>query len=200
MKKTCIIINTARGNLVDEDDWLNWPQAEIGQHLRVIQAGTEYIEYTGFGPFGDGRFSAEEKGISNDQLVGEVEIIDVVDGLVTTAEPIPTGSHIYLVEAPSDWTQTGAVTEDLAGLSGFGFARVTLGAAGERFVPHFEAVDVVSDNRLLPQQSFTTNHQFAVSCDAPQIKAQLLYRFTPPHLDDERGWSHSERIMVEVAK
>ena len=37
------------------------PQAEIGQRLRVLQEGPDYIEYAGFGPFGDGQFDHRTK-------------------------------------------------------------------------------------------------------------------------------------------
>ena len=104
------------------------------------------------------------------------------------------------MEPSPAWTSTGDATGDLVGLSGFGFARVTLGANGARFVPHFEAVDIVSDNRLMAQQAFTTTHEFSVTCDSPELRARLLYRYAPPHLADERGWLETERITVEVTQ
>ncbi|MEC8380666.1 MAG: hypothetical protein VXZ96_10120 [Myxococcota bacterium] len=181
-------------------DWTDWPQAEIGHRLRILQEGPDYIEYAGFGPFGDGQFTVEQKGLPKLELVGEVEIIDINNGAVITDTEIPNGSHIYLVESEPDWTRTGDPTGDLVGLSGFGFARVTQGVDGARFVPHFEAIDIVSDNRLMAQQAFTTTHEFSISCDSPSLSAQLLYRYAPPHLADERGWIETERVMVEVSQ
>ena len=87
---------------------------------------------------------------------------------------------------------------EFAGRPGFGFARVLVGAGGERMVPHFAAVDVASDNRLLPQQSWTSEHQFQTPCEDPEVIARLIHRPYPLALARERGWEPADQVMVEV--
>ncbi len=85
----------------------------------------------------------------------------------------------------------------LAGASGFGFARVTVDADGQRMVPHHLAVDIASDNRLLATQSWTSTHLFDVSgCEQPQAEATLIHRAYPVELAAEQGWEIRDTVMV----
>ena len=65
-----------------------------------------------------------------------------------------------------------------AGAPGFAFARVAVDGSGAQVV-HHRAVDVVSDNRLLPFQAVTTTHRFAASCGTPEVVALLVHRGWP---------------------
>lgn len=181
------------------EDWSRWPGASPGDVLRVVARTGDWRDYEGYGPFGDGRFDAEDKGLPVEHVVGFATVLGVAGDVVTLDGALPAGDVVYRGEAGS-WPATGDPISALAGAPGFGFARVLEGPDGARGVPGFRAVDVVSDNRLLPQSSFTTEHRFAGDCEDPDaldIRAALLYRAYPLDLARERGWEAIETVMVE---
>jgi len=181
------------------EDWAQWPDAEPGQVIRVVTRTDEWLDYVGYGPFGDGTFDAAGKGVRVEQYVGESVIVGVDGGVVTLDAPLPAGDRAYLVEdagSPED----GLPAEARAGAPGFGFARVVVGADGARMVPHYAAVDVVSDNRLLPTAAWTTTHRFAATCAAPTVTATLVHRAFPLPLARERGWDLIESVMVRTER
>ncbi|HIA00854.1 MAG TPA: hypothetical protein EYN66_02915 [Myxococcales bacterium] len=61
-------------------------------------------------------------------------------------------------------------------------------------------MDVKSDNRLLPQQSFVSTHQFEAGCENPTVSASLFHRAYPFALARERGWPLKETLMTKVVK
>ena len=68
-------------------------------------------------------------------------------------------------------------------------------------VPHFLATDVVSDNRLLPQTSWTSTHRFQTTCGADaRVTGTLLYRAYPLALARERRWELQEHVMTETTR
>ena len=183
-------------------EWTLWPNAAVGDALRVVARPGGFVDYNGFGRFGDGAdsdtdgdtFDAEAKGIPVETLVGEVTITAVgADGALTLSAPLPDGDRVYRVRTP----------QELAGAPGFGFARVLTGVDGARMVPHFEAVDVASDNRILPQESWTSTHVFAAPCETPRVSARLIHRPLPLALARQRGWTENDsvtgdQVMAEV--
>lgn len=179
-------------------DWSRWPGASVGEVIRVVRRTGEWYNYLGFGPFGDGRFSAAEKGMPVEEAVGEATILAVQDGVVTLDRVLPPGDLAYRTEA-GPMPRSGDVAAAVAGAPGFAFARVLVGADGERMVPHFLATDVASDNRLLPQGSWTSSHSFAASCGKPTVKAVLIHRAWPLRLARARAWPLAESVMVEAA-
>ncbi len=180
-------------------DWTRWPDAAPGMRVRVVRRTGAWRDYEGYGPFGDGTFSVEDKGVPEEVLAGEAAI-DAVggDGTVVLAGPLPAGDVAYLVHGPDALPAEGAAWADLAGLPGFGFARVLADADGRRMVPHHAAVDVVSDTRLLPTRAMTVTHRFPAACDAPEVAAALLHRGYPKALAAERGWPMTEAVMAEA--
>jgi hypothetical protein len=78
----------------------------------------------------------------------------------------------------------------MAGVAGQSFARVLVDAAGERLVPHYKAIDIVSDNRLPPLEPVITTHRFALpaGCSLAAVTATALYRPVPLFLGRLRGW------------
>lgn len=180
-------------------DWTTWPEAEAGMRIRVVRRTGAWDDYTGYGPFGDGTFSAEQKGLPIEVLSGEADILSVTaEGLVALSTPLPEGDLAYLVRPSDALPAEGDAWSDLAGAPGTAFARVMTDAAGQRMVPHHAAVDVVSDNRLLPTQARTITHRFPASCEAPTAAAVLLHRPYPLALAAERGWVATEAVMAEV--
>ncbi len=168
--------------------WQLWSQAQVGDSIRVIHRPGNYLDYSGFGPFGDGRFSAQQKGLLQEDWVDEVRVTAVQNGRVQTDLPLPSGSWAYLIrESRGTW----------AGAPGFAFARILEDAQGKAMVPHFRAIDVVADNRLMPGQSFETIHRFRSSCSNPRVRARVYYRAYPWWLAEERGWSNPHELMTE---
>lgn len=181
----------AQGIKDSSEDQTRWVGAQIGDRLRVMGRLRGYLDYQGFGPFGDGTFNAAQKGMPLEEFVGEVGIVAVAaDGIVTLDGPLPTGTHTYLIRDP----------QDHAGAPGFAFARVLESADGQRMVPHFMASDVVSDNRLMPQAGFTTTHLFSAPCADPIVHASLYYRAYPTGLAQERGWPNPSILMTEARR
>ena len=167
------------------EDWSTWPGAKVGQMVRVTSRSGAYHDYTGFGPFGDGTFSAEQKGLRVEHVVGEA-LIEAVDGESVTFEgTLPEGDVAYLVDGQA-----------YAGAAGFAFARVAVGPEGRRHVHHHEALDIASDNRLLAGASWTSEHHFVKGCDAPVVTATLIHRALPLHLVRARGWGLRDQVMV----
>jgi hypothetical protein len=177
------------------EDWSVWPGAAVGQRVQVVQRTGGYLDYTGPGRFGDGSFSPEQRGMAEEVLLGAATITAIDGDTVTFDTPLPAGDVAYRLDGggiPAD----GDPVAGLAGLPGFGFARVMVGADGARMVPHFAAVDIASDNRLPPQQAWTSQHTFAADCDEPTVTAALLYRSYPLDLAAQRGWELTERVMT----
>ena len=171
-----------------------FPSAKVGDRVRFAVT-TGMIDYHGAGPFGDGTFDAAEKGMSKLEFVGEAEVIAVgAAGTVTLDHPeyVSASDAAFLVPA-DDATA-------LAGLPGFGFAKVLAGADGELMVPHHLAVDVVSDNRILATESFTTTHRFVATCAEPEVHAALLYRAYPWSQAQRYGWALDDRVMAEATR
>ncbi|NCG20163.1 MAG: hypothetical protein GWP91_14235, partial [Rhodobacterales bacterium] len=78
-------------------DWTLWPTALAGDEIRVLRQTGSFVDYNGaFGPFGDGTFSAAEKGIEELQLVGVRTILAVDAGTVTLNAPLPLGELAVL--------------------------------------------------------------------------------------------------------
>jgi hypothetical protein len=181
------------------EDWTVWPGAVPGQVIRVVRRTGEWRDYSGYGAFGDGTFDATAKGLPIEEIVGE-SVIQTVEGDVVTLDgSLPVGDVAYRVDAaglPVD----GAPAQARAGSPGFGFARVLAAEDGRRMVPHFLAVDVASDNRLLPGQEWTSEHRFAVDCAEPAARATLVHRAYPLPLAAERGWDLTESVMVEATR
>ncbi|NUN13958.1 MAG: hypothetical protein HUU55_10035 [Myxococcales bacterium] len=174
-----------------------WPNAQVGDVIRVVQTTGEYHDYPGFGPFGDGTFTPAQKGLAKEWVAGQVTVTAVEGDTVTFSGPLPEGTVAYRSRPPA---VDSPVPPGWAGAAGFVFARLLADAAGKRQVPHFVAKDVLSDNRLLPQQQWTSTHIFAAGCGDPTIRATLYYRPYPLGLAMERSWSFQDTIMAEAQR
>ena len=169
-----------------------FPEAAVGDRVRYARS-LGWVDYPGPGVFGDGTFDAQAKGLPQLDFVGEAEVLAVAtDGTLTLDHPefAEAADTAFLVSQSSE--------SALAGHPGFGFARVLVGADGERMVPHHLAVDVALDNRILPAASFTTTHRFAATCAAPEVHATLLYRAWPWAQAQRYGWALEDRVMAEA--
>lgn len=181
-----------------EDDWERWSEAQVGHRVRVVQRPDHYLDYQGWGPFGDGTFSPEQRGLRVERVVGEVAILEVIDGVASFDGPLPEGDRAYLVD-DEGWIEDGVEARAAAGGPGFAFARVTVDAHGNRHVAAHRAVDIASDNRLMPGGASTTTHHFALDdCVDPQIGAALTWRAYPVELARQKRWSNPERVLVQT--
>jgi hypothetical protein len=179
------------------ENWDQWDSPAVGQRVQVIQRSGSYHDYIGHGPFGDGTFDTQEKGLPEELVVGSAEIVAVNGEEVTFDTELPDGDIAYLVDGV-DLPTHGDIVRSFAGAPGFAFARVMTDGNGARMVPHHRATDIASDNRILPQQEYTTTHRFAAVCSAPEIHAVLIYRRHGFDLARERQWTHLEAVMAEV--
>ena len=162
----------------------------IGTIIRAVQRGNAR-DYNGIPPFeAGGRFSSNEKGIYDDQWAGESILVANDNGQKVWSPALPSATHYFVVEP----TQSRL----LAGKPGSGFARVMLGTNGERYVPHYKAIDVASDNRLAPGQAVTTTHLFETNCETPRFSAKLFYRNSPAQWMQTYGWPYDETLMTEA--
>ncbi len=170
-----------------------WPGARVGDVIRVVRRVGGFYDYVGFGAFGPGGgFSPEEKGMPVEHVAGASTVVAVEGDRVTLDRPLPEGEVAYRA-------RPGEGEVAWAGHAGFAFAKVMAGQGGERMVPHFAAVDVVSDNRLMPQDAWTSRHRFA-RCPNPEIRARLIHRAWPLELAQERNWPMRDAIMTEVRR
>ena len=168
-----------------DEDWSIWPGASTGDVVRVVALTGAYHDYSGFGPFGDGTFDAAAKGLPVEEVVGSSTIVGVSGDSVTFDEPLPAGARAYRGDARSR-----------AGAPGFAFARVLADAGGARMAPHHRAVDVVSDNRILAGEVWTSTHRFEATCADPSVSAWLTHRPYPEGLRRERGWADRDQVIA----
>lgn len=180
-------------------DWTLWSAPKVGERVRVIRRTGAFRDYQGFGPFGDGRFTKAQKGLAEEVVAGSRTIEAVQGGKVSFDGPLPSGDVAYRVDAPASVVDGGPALT-WAGAAGFAFARVLVGADGRRMVPHFLAVDVASDNRILPQHEVTTTHRFANSCPDPEVTAVLVHRAYPFDLARARGFSLVDGVIAEAVR
>ena len=180
-------------------DWSHWPGAKVGQQVTVIARPGGHHDYAGWGPFGDGTFDAAQKGMPVEQVVGSAKIASVTDGKVSFETPLPEGDVAYLTHG-AGLPVEGEGASARAGAAGFAFARVLVSATGERMVHHWQAVDIASDNRLLPGVPWTSQHTFAAGCEEPTVTAVLTYRAYPWSLADQRGWTLKEQVVTQDDK
>jgi len=173
-----------------DEDWTIWPGAAPGEVIRVVARPGGFYDYDGPGPFGDGTFDAAAKGMPVEAFAGQATITAVDGDVVTLDAPLPEGDVAYRVP--------GSGAMEIAGAPGFGFAKVLVGPDGRRMVPHFLAVDVASDNRLLQGKSWTTTHVFDATCDEPAVRAALIYRPFPLALARERLWEVADTVLFDT--
>ncbi len=172
------------------EGWDSWSGAAVGDAIRVVRRTGDYHDYIGFGPFGDGTFSAQDKGLPVEHVVGGSTVIAVQGDVVELDAPLPDGDRAYRVSKDA-W----------AGHPGFAFARVLVDPEGARMVPHYRAVDVASDNRLMPGQSWTTTHVFDSStCSVAVIEAKLVSRAIPLHQARRHGWTLRDMTLVTLSE
>ena len=190
---------------IDEtDDGLLWSEgaaiASVGQVVRVVRPSGVFDDYAGIGDFADPALSAEDKGVEVMTPVGTATVAEVTDDtlLLDGLLPLEVGDQVYLGEArPEEGWVDGAPSRHLAGLAGHTFSRVLVDSSGNRQVPHYKAVDMVSDNRIGPGQAALSSHGFRLpsGCTDVSVTATVLYRPHPLNLAVERAWDAADHVI-----
>ena len=167
-------------------------EAPLPLQVRVARPTGSWDDYGGPGttPFGDDSLSPEEKGLPLSSYVAEVEVLRVEgDTLVLsrTLDEARDGDGVVV---------TG--TDDHAGASGWLYAKILVDAEGELGVAHYRAVDVMSDNRIGPGGTGTSEHRFPMPGpgDSLEITATLIHRARAAPVAQHYGWDSGD---VEVA-
>ena len=169
-------------------NWAEWPEAQPGDIIRVVNRTTDYHDYPHPGPNAES-MTPEEKGLTVDEYRGFSTVVSINGGLITLDAPLPEGNIAYRVKPG---------TLQSAGAPGFAFARVLNSENSDHMVFHTSATSIVSDNRLPPQASYTTTHTFTPDCVDPKVRARLLYRPYAPKIAQTKGWAAVDILMDEV--
>jgi len=177
---------------------LDLPGASPGMVVRFFARDGDY-DYVGHGPFGDGQFSVAEKGLPRWRWLGDAVVTSASDDGTLVRGGVPEGAERAVLIAAS-FPEDGSEAGPLMGTPGFAFARVLVDALGNEMVPHHLAVDVRSDNRILPTQSFTTEHMFVATCDDPEVHAVLVHRAYPWAVAATYGWTLADSVMDEARR
>lgn len=187
---------------------LTWPAgaaaAKAGDVVRVVRPTGMFDDYAGIGFFADPSLTPIEKGLEIRTPVGEAVVVSASGSVLTLAATLPlqAGDVVFLGE-PEAWPPVdGAVAGALAGSVGYSFARTLVDPLGQRGVPHYRAIDMVSDNRIAPQAQATTTHAFAIpaGCASATIAAVVVYRPIPVGLARQRGWDARDYVIATASQ
>ncbi len=186
---------------------LSWaaaaPTAKPGQVVRAVRSTGMYADDPGVGFFADPALSPMEKGLLVQAPVGEATIVSIVNGVITLdqALALQLGDQLYLGEAAAYPLIDGSAIGAYAGSPGLSFARTLVDPLGHRGVPHYRAVDMVSDNRIGPGVEMITAHDFAIppGCATAKVSAALVYRKVPLVLARERGWAAKDQVVATAS-
>jgi hypothetical protein len=198
-----LAMGTAGTDVEVDEASLNWSEAanlaSIGQVIRVVRPTGVFDDYSGVGVFGDPEMEAEDKGMEVHSPVG-IAIIDAIAGdtlSLSASIDILAGDTLFLGEALPDELEDGSVSRHLAGTSGYTFSRVLIDSSGVRSVPHYKAVDMVSDNRIGPGENALTSHAFTLpdGCSDVEVRATVMYRPHPLNLAVERDWTAVDHVI-----
>lgn len=187
---------------------LDWSEgasrAKPGDVVRFVRPSGAFADYPGVGFFADPALTPAEKGLSIDSPVGEATVVSVSATSLTLSVPVAAqpGDRAYLGDALGKDPVDGAASLALAGSPGVAFARVLVDANGARLVPHYRAVDMVRDNRLVPGSPTVTTHVFAIppGCPSATVTASLVYRPVPVGQARQRGWDARDWVVASTTK
>lgn len=182
---------------------LTWPElpgglVEADLEVRAVRPTGAFVDYEGPGPFRDPAWTAQDKGLPEVLPLGAAAITAAgpADLLLDTDLALTDGDLVFVGEfAPLPVEGTPSLA--LAGAPGMDFGRVLVDADGDTQVPHYRAVDILRDNRLLPYESAASQHRFALPDDCGQLtaSARLVYRRYPLRLARERGWELLDHVF-----
>ena len=203
------------GGALAERTWAealdDWPEAQVGDEIRVVRPANGFYDYDGYGAFRDPSldqsraldpnmrvFSVSDKGLRKEQAVGTARVTSINEGRLSLDKAIAAqpGDRVYLHRHDANQAMS------YAGYSGFSFARVLTGDLAPSMLPHFVAQDLTRDNRIRPNQGWTSQHRFTLpqNCNQPQVQARLIYRPYPWWLATQRAWDMWDREIRSVTR
>jgi hypothetical protein len=172
-----------------------------GLVVRAVRPTGDWMEYQGPGPFRDPAWTAADKGLPETEPLGEVDVASLASGEVElSAELALTGGDVLFLAEAAGLPTEGGPSLALAGAPGMDFGKVLADADGNHQVPHYRAVDIVRDNRLLPYESATSEHRFELpdGCADLAASARVIYRRYPLRLARERGWELLDHVITSA--
>ena len=199
---------TVGGGVTMNGAQLTWPAgaaiARAGDVIRVVRSTGMFDDYVGIGFFADPALTPAQKGLPIRAPVGEATVVSVSGGAITlgAALAVQPGDTVFLGE-PEAWPPVdGMAAPALAGAVGTSFARTLVDPLGQRGIPHYRAIDMVSDNRIGPQAKATTTHAFAIpaGCASATIAAVVVYRPLPVALSRQRGWDARDYVIATTSQ
>jgi hypothetical protein len=187
---------------------LTWPAgaalAKAGDVIRVVRPTGLFDDYAGVGFFAAPGLTPAQKGLEIRSPAGEAQVMSVAGGVLTLASALTlqAGDVVYLGEAEIWPPVDGAVAPALAGSIGYSFARTLVDPLGQRGVPHYRAIDMVSDNRIGPQSKALTKHAFTIpaGCASATVTAVVVYRPIPLNLARQRGWDARDHVIATTSQ
>ena len=199
---------TVGGGVTINGAQLTWPAgaalAKAGNVIRVARPTGLFDDYAGIGFFADPGLTPAQKGLEIRTPVGEAQVMSIAGSVITLAAALTlqAGDVVFLGE-PEAWPPVdGAVSPALAGATGYSFARTLVDPLGQRGVPHYRAIDMVSDNRIAPQAKAITTHAFTIpaGCPSATITAAVIYRPIPLGLARQRGWDARDYVIATTSQ
>lgn len=181
-------IASAGGSTVTLDQELG--DDAVGRELRVWTETDTFRDHQSFGVLRP--LPVAEKGWRASTAIGRFRIT-AVRGSELDIEGVVPASAVGALFAVGDDVR-------LAGVSGVGFAKENVAADGTPNVPFWRAVDLISDHRLAPDETRTTEHRFALRPGMGEVTvaARLVYRRTFVDLAEQRGWTLTEVLAGEA--
>jgi hypothetical protein len=178
--------------------------AKAGNVIRVVRPTGTFDDYAGVGFFADPALTPAQKGLELRTPVGEAQVISASGGVITLSASLTVqAGDLVLLGEPESWPPVdGAVSPALAGAAGYSFARTLVDPLGQRGIPHYRAIDMVSDNRIGPQAKATTTHTFTIpaGCASATITAVVVYRPIPVALAHRRGWDARDYVIATTSQ
>jgi hypothetical protein len=178
--------------------------AKVGEVVRVVRPTGTYDDYAGIGFFSNPSLTPKEKGLERLAPVGEAPVVSVNGGAIEVGAAIPAnaGDLVYLGDALPNSLADGNASLALAGSAGYTFAKSLVDASGARNVPHYRAIDMVSDNRIAPGAHAMTTHSFQLpaGCASATVSFTVIYRPIPVALARLRGWAAKDYVIAETSQ
>jgi hypothetical protein len=182
----------------------SWPAEAKGSVVRFAVPSGEYDDYPGTRWFGKAARTPRDKGMEIAEPAGTATIVSMVGRVATLdASPVvPTGARFFVgakVATEALQMDSEVAVTPLAGAPGYAFGKDMVDARGQRGVPFFRAIDIVSDNRIPAGATATTRHVFDTASARGKeiaVTVTLLYRKHPFPTAYERGWTAVDVVRL----
>ncbi len=197
---TDVTLTDTNGSTVLQWDNLNPTELSLESDLsvRVLRQTESFDDYAGIGRFAESTLTVAEKGLPRWQLVDEAQIenIETSAMTLTTAINAEFGDRIAIIQAVD--LQDDTTSSTLTGQAGQSFAKILIDDTGRRQVPHYRAIDIVRDNRILPGSNVVLEHSFDLpeGCTSGSVTATMVYRPVPISVAEMYGWDSKDYTIA----